>query len=200
MSLPKRFAETVTGACAGINAAELQQMWSCFEAVTLMKGEVLLRQGTLWDQVIFVDRGMLRMYFAGSDGREFNKNFYRENALIFPLTVSMQREQTIFEIAALERSLIWQMPLKSFQRHLEQMDGWAPLRSAFMDHLLTSKLKREHELLTLNGQSRYRKLCEDEPELARRVPMMHLASFMGMTNVSLSRIRRSADHALLNNC
>ena len=200
MSLAERFAKTVNAMCASISVDEIQPMWSSFDAVTLTKGEVLLRQGAVWDQVIFVDRGILRMYFAGDDGRQFNKNFYRENALIFPLTSSMQREKTIFEIATLEQSVVWKMPFELFRRHLQQMNCWVCLCNALMDHLLTLKLKREYELLTLDGQSRYRKLCQDEPELVRRVPLMHLASFMGMTNVSLSRIRRTTGLSDLNNC
>jgi hypothetical protein len=67
---------------------------------------------------------------------------------------------------------------------------WEPLRAELRGRLLDQKLRREHDLLTLNGSSRYRQLCEDSPQLAARIPLVHLASYLGLTDVSLSRIRR----------
>ncbi|MEZ5535579.1 MAG: hypothetical protein R3F02_08130 [Thiolinea sp.] len=59
-----------------------------------------------------------------------------------------------------------------------------------MIRLLDSKLQREHDLLALNSSQRYQKFCENSPGLAQRIPLTHLATYLGITDVSLSRLRR----------
>ena len=58
--------------------------------------------------------------------------------------------------------------------------------------LVSHKLQREHDLLTLDARRRYAAFVAREPQLAERVPLLHLASYLGITDVSLSRIRRGA--------
>lgn len=59
-----------------------------------------------------------------------------------------------------------------------------------MERLLTHKLQREHDLLALDAKARNEQFCAHAPGLANRIPRTHLASYLGMTDVSLSRFRR----------
>ena len=67
---------------------------------------------------------------------------------------------------------------------------WEPLRAELLGILLERKSQRELDLQTLDGRARYQKFCQKHPGLAARVPLVHLASYLGITDVSLSRIRR----------
>ena len=161
-----------------------------FQPRTLDKGETLLHQGDTWSQAFVIDRGLVRMHLIGSDGKDFNKNFLPEGALFCPITAEMENQPSLFAISALEASFIWQAPVSALRSMLEKHDLWEPLRSELLARLVNQKLQREHDLLTLDGKSRYRQLCQSQPHLAARVPVAHLASYLGLTDVSLSRIRR----------
>ena len=67
---------------------------------------------------------------------------------------------------------------------------WPPLQRELLERLLTGKLQREHDLLALDGRRRYEAFCQRFPALAERVPLVHLATYLGLTDVSLSRLRR----------
>ncbi len=163
---------------------------SLFESHTHDKGAVLLHQGAIWDKAFLVEHGLIRMHLLGRDGKEFNKSFHAEGALICPITTDMECAPSLFAISVIEASVIWQAPATALRTGLAQSGAWESLRSKLMERLLTHKLQREHDLLTLDGTTRYQHLCQAHPQLAARVPLAHLASYLGLTDVSLSRIRR----------
>lgn len=161
-----------------------------FQPRTYKKGEALLSQGELWTKAFFIERGMIRTHLVGADGKDFNKSFWIEGTMVFPITPEMEKQPSLFNISALEHSVVWHAPISYVRTSLENQELWEPLRSELLERLLSQKLQREYDLLTLDGKTRYQKLCECNPELAARVPLAHLASYLGLTDVSLSRIRR----------
>ena len=74
---------------------------------------------------------------------------------------------------------------------LDEHGLWRELQAELLARLLTGKLQREHDLLALDGRQRYQAFGQRFPGLAGRVPLKHLASFLWMTDVSLSRLRRA---------
>lgn len=166
-----------------------------FQARTHAKGETLLYQGATWDKAFFVERGLLRMHTIGQDGRDFSKSFWAEGTMVLPLTAVMQQRPAPFTISALEDSVVWHAPLSDLRAGLESRGLWEPLRAELLGTLVERKSQRESDLLTLDGTARYQKLCRLEPGLAARVPLVHLASYLGLTDVSLSRIRRQIKDA-----
>ncbi len=162
-----------------------------FQLRSLKKGQTLLQQNDLWTRAFIVESGLLRMHVIDLNGREFNKSFHFEGALIFPLTTEMEGKPSLFAITALESSKIWEAPVARFRTILDEHGVWEPLHTRFLKRVVNEKIQREYDFLTLDGTSRYLKFCESHPQLADRIPLAHLASYLGLTDVSLSRIRRS---------
>ncbi|WP_051952966.1 Crp/Fnr family transcriptional regulator [Xenophilus azovorans] len=161
-----------------------------FSARALARGQPLLRPGERWGQAFLVERGLVRMHFLRRDGKEFNKNFFVEGALVCPLTPAMEEQPSLFGITAMEPTRLWTCPAAAWRETLALHGCWQPLRSELLARLLSAKLQREHDLLALDGRRRYDAFCARFPALAVRVPLMHLATYLGMTDVSLSRLRR----------
>lgn len=161
-----------------------------FRRRTCTKGEGLLVQGDRWSDALLIERGLLRLCFVRRDGREFNKNFFAEGALICPLTPAMCDDPSLFAIVALDAGVVWRADAAAFRRALDDHGAWQALQRVLLERLITHKLQREHDLLTLDGRSRYDAFCRREPLLAERVPLGQLATYLGLTDVSLSRIRR----------
>ncbi len=168
----------------------LVSMVPLFQPRTHKKGEVLLNQGEVWSKAFFIERGIIRMHIIGREGKDFNKSFYAEGTMVFPITQEMEEQPSPFNISALEHSVVWHAHISDLRTGLESQGLWEPLRAELLGRLLSQKLQREYDLLTLDGKARYQKFCENKPELAARLPLAHLASYLGLTDVSLSRIRR----------
>ncbi|MFT3859189.1 MAG: Crp/Fnr family transcriptional regulator [Aquabacterium sp.] len=173
-----------------IDSEEAARYTDLFKPVSCRKGEVLLAQGECWHRAILVERGLLRLFFVDGKGREFNKNFFEEGALLLPLTKVMRHEPSLFGVAAMEAGRLWIASMEALHHRLSQAQQWQRFQRRALAFTLDHKLQREHDLLALNARERYEHFCRQRPSLASRVPLAQLASYLGMTDVSLSRIRR----------
>lgn len=150
----------------------------------------MLQPGDLWSDAMLIETGLVRMHFLRRDGREFNKNFFAEGSLICPITPSMWAEPSLFGITCIEPSVVWRCDAARLREVLGQHGHWEAMQRELLTRLLTGKLQREHDLLALSGRQRYEAFCRQFPALSSRVPLLHLATYLGLTDVSLSRLRR----------
>jgi CRP-like cAMP-binding protein len=161
-----------------------------FQRAVFQKGAVLLGQGENWDYAYFVQHGLLRTHLVSEDGKDFSKSFYSEGAFIGPITRQLESKPAPFNISALEASVVWQIHIADLRSSLVPLGMWESMCLELLGWLHSQKLQREYDLQVLDAKSRYLKLCQESPDLACRVPLTHLATYLGITDVSLSRIRR----------
>ena len=192
---PDALLHALQAALPALPASAAHALAGNFAPMRADKGMPLLRQGETWRHVLWIERGALRLYFTRRDGREFNKNFYLDGALLCPLTPAMWSQPSLFEIAAVEAGTVWCADASAWRVRLGALNQWEPLRLELLTRLLNHKLQREHDLLTLDARRRYAAFSAREPRLAERIPLLHLASYLGMTDVTLSRIRHAAVRA-----
>ncbi len=149
----------------------------------------LLAAGSVWQHALWVERGMLRLFYIDSEGRESNKNFHAEDAFIWPVTEAMQRKPAAFFISALTPAVVWRLPHGALQATVRTLPSWTALRLQALAGLLDDKMRREQLFLQCTARQRYEALLGERPEWTGRIPLRHLASYLGMTDVSLSRLR-----------
>ena len=154
------------------------------------RGDFVLHAGDCWDRLFYVEAGIIRMFYTDLQGREFNKAFFAETDCTWPVA-PRDRDQAIqFSIGAVEATRTIECPFGVLQTVLDAEGLWAAFALPFAEMLVTQKFQREHDLLLLTATERFAKLQQVKPAIVARVPDYHLASFLGITHVSLSRIRR----------
>ncbi|PAU81791.1 Crp/Fnr family transcriptional regulator [Halovibrio salipaludis] len=161
-----------------------------FTAQHFNKSEAVLLAGEQWHQVILIEQGMLRLCYCDQDGREFNKGFFHEGQLIWPIAPSARQAASLFSILCLEHCSIQVADFAWFKRHLEAAGSWSGFALPFTEWLAEEKFLREYEFLLYSALERYQRFRDQYPELAERIPDYHLASYLGMSNVTLSRLKR----------
>jgi CRP-like cAMP-binding protein len=150
----------------------------------------LLAAGTHWQHAFWVERGMLRLFYIDSEGRESNKNFHAEDAFIWPVTDALRREPVAFFIAALAPATVVRcLPYAALETAVAGLPSWTTLQLNALAGLLDDKMRREQAFLQCTARLRYEALLRERPEWTGRIPLRHLASYLGMTDVSLSRLR-----------
>ena len=173
-----------------ITEAAVADLVPLFTRQSHPRGAPLLQPGQVWSAATVIESGLVRMHFLRRDGREFNKNFFIEGSLICPITPSMWTEPSLFGITCIEPSVIWRCDAARLREVLGRHGHWEPMQRELLTRLLNGKLQREHDLLALSGRQRYEAFCRQFPALSSRVPLLHLATYLGLTDVSLSRLRR----------
>lgn len=151
--------------------------------------ETLTRAGDLWDKVFFIHQGIIRLFYADASGREFNKGLFLEGQFLWPVAPSARVEKSLFTIATLEAVEASVCGFEPFYRWLRSHGFWERFALPHAEALAEDKFAREYEFLMHTPQERYLAFCKKNPALAQRLPAYHLASYLGMTDVSLSRIK-----------
>ncbi|HEX5739419.1 MAG TPA: Crp/Fnr family transcriptional regulator [Hydrogenophaga sp.] len=158
--------------------------------LTPMAGDALLRDGERWQHLWWVVSGAFRLYYLDREGQAANKNFYLEGAMFWPITPDLADQPVGFWVEALEASEVWALPWAAWQNATVDFAPWQRLERYVLAGLLQDKMRREQQFLQDTATSRYQALRATHPDWMQRVPLKHLASYLGITDVALSRIRR----------
>lgn len=153
--------------------------------------KVLVPIGYQWVNVWWITKGVLRLYYIDKNGNEFNKAFFSEGELVFPVASLAQDKPSIFVIETIEPVEVLEWKFKVFKNVFERELLWEKFCLPFAQKLADVKFIREWEFLTLDARSRYERLKEQHPEIVNRLPDNMLASYIGITPVSLSRLKRN---------
>lgn len=157
----------------------------------LEKGEVLLRAGERWSDFWWVESGLLRLYYLDQNGVEANKNFFSDGQPLWPITPVLRETDSSFFVAALEPTRVHAISCASIEREMAGEPAWTALQLRALQGLLDEKMWRERIFLQSDASQRYQQVLVNRPMWCERIPLKHLASWLGMTDVSLSRVRAS---------
>ncbi|OKH48838.1 cyclic nucleotide-binding protein [Calothrix sp. HK-06] len=170
---------------------ELQKLTNIFYPFSLTAGDFLIRSGEITTKIGFVVSGLLRLYYVNNAGVEFTKSFCPENDFVAAYSALLLNQPAQFNIEALEDSLLLVANYNSYQQLCTEHPCWQRIQHRFIEALFIKKEKREGELLLDDATTRYKKFLIQYPELENRVKQYHIASYLGISPVSLSRIRKA---------
>lgn len=157
----------------------------------LARGEHLLRAGQRAELAAVVVEGLLREHFVMPDGVERTKAFLGEGELSGSMADLLSGAPSRAYIVAEEPCRLLVVPYAKLAELFERDPAWDRFARAAMRALLLRKAEREYELLGLDAPARYRVFVQRYPGLEGRVAAMHVASYLGITPVHLSRLRRA---------
>ncbi|WP_456424587.1 Crp/Fnr family transcriptional regulator [Rhodocaloribacter sp.] len=170
-------------------------LWDTFRSIfrvrTVPAHTPLLLPGDRIHELIFVGKGLLRFYYLSDEGTETNKAFITENMFAGPLAASVLDLPVLYGVEALEPTTMLVARYSDFTALYDHDPLFDRLGRKLAEYLLTRKELRARSLLQQQARDRYLDFLEKHPELAQRVPQYHIASYLGITEVSLSRLKRA---------
>jgi CRP-like cAMP-binding protein len=165
----------------------IDNLWKYEE---LPKGAHLLKEGSLSQQAFFVEKGLLRLYYL-KDGKDITHFFFSENNIYVPIENVFLNLPYPYNLELLENSIIRTVDFPIIKR---QLDENIKLYH-FVLHVAVSTIKQlaEHlyALQFQSAQERYKLLLKNHPKLLLRSPLGHIASYLNITQSTLSKIRAS---------
>jgi CRP-like cAMP-binding protein len=181
-------------------AAGLSQNWGVHERDTglllsnanvLQKeaGDILFSAGDFLEDLYFVASGLVRYYYLTPDGREFNKSFVSNGGVVTCLSSFLEARPAPFFTEALEPTVLIALPMEKVRDMKSSEIVLERLINGFIAKLALQKEKREASFLLEDAAGRYEAFLKDFADLAPRLPQYHIASYLGITAVALSRIR-----------
>lgn len=173
-----------------LNDRQWSQLAAIFQSRTVNARQNILLPQTSVHEIYFVCHGLLRFYYLSDEGIESNKAFVAENSFAGALAAMNLNLPVIYGIQALEPTTYLVAQLQDFIDLYEQDYVFERLGRKFAEWILIRKELRMRSLLQQQARQRYISFMQNYPELISRVPQYHIASYLGITEVSLSRIKR----------
>ncbi|MCJ8311490.1 MAG: Crp/Fnr family transcriptional regulator [Saccharospirillaceae bacterium] len=162
-----------------------------FKKQEIKKNETLVNTNEMWDQVVFIEQGLLRLYYLTPEGKEFNKGFFADKNLVWPMSTIAREEPSRFTVCSLENCQLWVAPFDLFESMIQQMQKWPEFSLPFVENLLNLKIRREAQFLLNDASSRYSQIQSEMSDYIQRIPDYHIASYLGITHIAFSRLRKS---------
>lgn len=151
---------------------------------------VLLRQGDVSAHAFVVETGCLRLWHIGEDGTDTTVQFFLEGEVVSSFESFLHGQPSRFGIEAVVPTDVWEVSRAVFS----DLSAQSPAFRDQMFEMIVARLAVYQNLflnrIMENPESRYRSLVEQNPKLFDTVPQHYIASYLGVTPVSLSRIRK----------
>jgi CRP-like cAMP-binding protein len=152
-------------------------------------GTVLLSEGEIATKLLIVIKGCLRQYFIKEDGKEITFQFFVENQIVASFESATTGTPSRVHIEAIEDSIVGFIPMKALKGIAGKGSSMTDGFNKFLMKRLIYYMNRCSSYILDNPEERYQKLVEESPDLVARLPKQYIASYLGVTPVSLSRIR-----------
>lgn len=152
------------------------------------KGEIALNEGEVCHEIVFVGKGMLRQFYY-KNGKDLTEHFSYEGCIIICIESLLKQEPTRLMVEALEPSVVYKIPYDALQRLISQSAEIHTFYRKVLEYsLIVSQIKADSWRFE-TARERYNLLMEKHPEIIKRAPLAHIASYLLMTPETLSRVR-----------
>lgn len=178
-----------------VSEQEWQAISNCLIRRELKRESLVLEEGKTCKHLYFLEKGLLR-FFVWKDGLDITK-YFTDVPYVFTSQKSFNQQVPALEsIETLEDSIIWQMSYEDAQRLLE-LKSWSTFIRLLIQEVQTYTEEILEALQTQTAEQRYKLLLQQDADLLQRVPLKHLASYLGIAPQSLSRIRKKMQQQLI---
>ncbi len=175
---------------ADIRDKEWDLLKSVFRVKTLAKSDFALKPGNKPAHIFFVCSGLLRYFYGGRDEKQYNKAFLAENMFTNPMVGCSLEPDAGCGIQALESSIVLVADAAAFNALYDMHPIFDRMSRKLGEWWLGQKEARARAFLKQDASDRYLGFIGMHGNLAQRIPQYHIASYLGITEVSLSRIRK----------
>jgi CRP-like cAMP-binding protein len=177
-----------------VNAAQAAEIAGNFTRKTINKNALLLQPGRVSDEYLFVDSGLIRAFVHDVDGQEVTTSFYSSGQVAFEVSSFFNRTPSQEYLQALTDSTGWHITYEQLNALFHSRPEFREFGRSVLVRALTSLKARMLDQITEPAASRYEKLVQTNPEIVQHAPLKYVASYLGVTDTSLSRIRAGARH------
>lgn len=169
---------------------DLDHLVQLHHTLHIHKGGYVFSAGQTARQYFIVQRGLVRSFVSDPDGNEITTGFFAPGEIVIEAASLFRQQPSQETFQALTDCVLWELKFDDFQNVFRRVNAFAEWGRMWMTHALSLQKQRMLDMITKSAQDRYGELLEKHPEILRDAPLKHIASYLGVTDSSLSRIRK----------
>ncbi|MFH6603985.1 Crp/Fnr family transcriptional regulator [Maribacter algicola] len=174
-----------------LSREEIGTICALHKKVYFRKGDFVLKEGLVADEYLILEEGLARSFVYDYNGNDITTNFFAQNEIIIEVSSLFQRIPSKENIQVLTDCICWKIDFDDFQNIYHSIAGFSEWGRAWMSQSLFESKQRAISMITDSAMKRYHKLLEEKPLVIQNAPLKHIASYLGITDSSLSRIRKA---------
>ena len=182
-----KFFQTVSQ-FTNLSADSKQELSSCLRRLELPKGHILVKQDTVCSFVYFIDSGLTRTYYL-KDGKDVTDWISDENSFACSIISFITRQPDRRTIELLEPSILFALHFNDLETLCSKHHDIENFFRQLVSFGLVQLQQKFDDLHFANALKRYQTLMTNHPTFIQRVPLGMIASYLGITQETLSRIR-----------
>lgn len=173
-----------------INTAQAAEIAAPFVPKTLKKDDFLLQAGWVSDDYFFLETGLLRAFAYDVAGHDISTGFHTQGRVVFEVASFFQRTSSQEYIQALTDCTGWAISFAQLNALFHSRPEFREFGRSLLVSGFAALKTRMLAMITDTASQRYEYLLRASPDLLQHVPLRHLATYLGVTDTSLSRIRK----------
>lgn len=187
---PYKVLSNYLGENSHLKAGEIEIICSHFQAEHYKKEEPIVIEGKLYQKVLFISDGIARVYVHDSNGEEVVKNFLEPNSFFAEIDSYERNIPSILNVSAItDCSVVTLSKLQALELII-RLPEWSHLMQEGAMRAMNEMIRKQNFLRQGTSVDQYRYFVEHFPVLAQEVPLKYIASYLRITQSSLSRIRK----------
>lgn len=173
-----------------LSSKELQTIFEAHKKVTFNKGDFILKSGQIANAYFCVEKGLIRSYVYDYNGNDITTGFVGKDEIAIDVVSLFHSVPTVEYFQALTDCECYAIDLESFQVLYHSIKGLNEWGRAWMSESLFALKQRTIFMITDSASERYKRLQRQHPQILQHAPLKFIASYLGITDTSLSRIRK----------
>lgn len=185
------FLQDILAPFAELTEQDITNSLSLWKRRTIPKGDFYNKQNIVCKDLGIVVKGIFRIYYYDPNtDEEKNIFFFSERQFIVSFRSFLAQYPCVYYIEALEDAEVLVIPYQDLQNLYQQHKSWERFGRKLAEYFFHGSQGRTEEFLFFSHEQRYLNLLKQHPNIVQRVPSFHIASYLGIKNQSLSRIKK----------
>lgn len=168
---------------------QIKEVCNDHQQISVAKGDHFIKTNKYSNHYFILEKGMARAQVNDFQGNDITTQFFIPGNIIIEPYALFHRALAIENVIALSDCIAWKMDFDNFQKAFHNIPAMAEWGRLWMSENLTQLKLRSIEMITQDATTRYIRLLETKPEIIQQAPLKHIATYLGITDTSLSRIR-----------
>ena len=174
-----------------VQEKELETIVSLFKKTSLKKGDYFLKSGKVSNQLSFIQSGLLRI-FVSTEEKEITQWISTQGYFVTDLSSFIFQTPARWNIQALSDADLYTISKEDYNKIGKLIPAWNELEKLFIARCFTILEDRIFSHLSMTAEERYNFFFQHNKELFNQVPLQYIASMLGMTPETFSRIRKKS--------
>ena len=171
-----------------LNSEEASLLTKIIDKKTYAKGETILNIGQVSRKLYFVSNGLIKISFFNED-KEFVMNFFSEQQFCAVLDSLLSKQPAQYKIITLKTTSIIEIDYNKLEKLATEYHNFEKITSLILSIATSKMMNRVRELLETDASERYSNFLNNNNHLIKLISLKDLSAYLGISQVSLSRIR-----------